>query len=109
MLQIGHFHELLQVTNVVVTDKTTRDESKADYASVLSGSSQTPKVKIGTENLLMAKDDEVRVPNMLYQQVDLSLKKQSVKLQSSNALMSLYDCMCHTLYIKSTDKLMICE
>ena len=39
-------------------DKTTNAESKPDYASVLSGSSQAPKVEIGTENLLTVNDDE---------------------------------------------------
>ena len=99
-------------------DKTTNAESKPDYASVLSQTSQAPKVETGTENLLTVNIDKVRVPNILCQQVDLctkssqsstiltNSKKQSVKPQSSNALMC---CMCHTQYIKSTDKLMICE
>ena len=51
--------------------KTTNAESKPDYTSVLSGSSQTPKVENGTENLPAVNDNEVRVPNILRQQVDL--------------------------------------
>ena len=99
-------------------DKTTNAESKPDYASVLSQTSQARKVETGTENVLTVNIDEARVPNILCQQVDLctkssqsstiltNSKKQSVKPQSSNASKS---CMCHTQYIKSTDKLMICE
>ena len=55
-------------------DKTTSAESKPDYTSVLSGTSQAPKVEIGYENLLTVNDDEIRVPNILCQQVDLSKK-----------------------------------
>ena len=99
-------------------DKTTSAESKPDYASVLSRSSQAPRVEIGTENLPTANDDEVGVPNILCQQVDLSKKssqsstfptnskKLTVKPQSNNASMC---CMCHAQYVKSTSKLMICE
>ena len=54
--------------------KTTNAESKAGYASVISRSSHAPKVEIGTENALTVDDDEVRVPNILRQQVDLSTK-----------------------------------
>ena len=98
-------------------DKKTNAESKPDNASVLSGTSQAPKVEIGTENLLAVDDDEARVPNILCQKVDLCKKssqsatisadsKMTVRPQSSNASLC---CMCHTQYVKSTDKLMICE
>ena len=63
-------------------DKTTNAESKPDYASVLSLSSEAPKVETGTENLLTINFDEVRVPNILCQQVDLCTKSS----QSSNIL-----------------------
>ena len=63
-------------------DKTTNAESKPDYASVLSLSSEAPKVEAGTENLLTVNFDEVRVPNILCQQVDLCTKSS----QSSNIL-----------------------
>ena len=99
-------------------DKTTSAESKPDYTSVLSGSSQAPKVEISIENLLTVNDDGVRVPNILYQQVDLSKKssqsmtiptiskKHTSKPQRNNALIcSMY----LTQYITSTDKLMMSE
>ena len=63
-------------------DKTTNSESKPDYASVISLSRQAPKVEIGTENHLTVNFDEVRFPNILCQQVDLSTKSS----QSSTIL-----------------------
>ena len=72
-------------------EKTTSAESKPDYASVLSRSSQAPKVEIGTENLLTVNDDEVRVPNILRQQVDLSKKSNqsaTITTNSKNSLLS---------------------
>ena len=70
-------------------DKATNAESKPDYASVLSRSSQAPKVEIGTENLLTVNDDEVRVPNILCQQIDLSTKSsQSSTIHTDYCLLS---------------------
>ena len=46
-------------------DKPTSGELKHDYASVLSGTSQTPKVEMGIESLLAVDDDKIRVLNIL--------------------------------------------
>ena len=72
-------------------DKTTNAELNPDYASVLSRSSQAPKVEIGTENHPTANDDEVRVPNILCQQVDLiknSSQSSTIPTNSKNSLLS---------------------
>ena len=72
-------------------DKTTNAESKPDYASVLSRYSQAPIVQIGTEDLLTANSDEVRVPNILCQQVDLSKKSSqssTIPTNSKNSLLN---------------------
>ena len=72
-------------------DKTTNAESKPDYASGLSGSSQAPKVEIGTENPLAVDDDEVKVPNILCKQVDLSTKSSQISTilkNSKNCMLS---------------------
>ena len=70
-------------------DKTTNAESKPDYASVLSRSSQAQQVEIGTENLLTVNDDEVRVPNILCQQVDLNTKSSRISTIPTNSKNSL--------------------
>ena len=63
-----------KLCSTLPTPSLTSAESKPDYASIISRSSQAPKVEIGTENLLTVNDDEVRVPNILCQQVELSMK-----------------------------------
>ena len=99
-------------------DKTISADWKPDYATVLSGTSQAPKVEIGTETVLTVHKDEVRAPDILYQHVGQSQKtnqsatlptssmKQTAKPQSSDAAMFP---MCPTQYIKSTNKLKICD
>ena len=72
-------------------DKTTNAESKPDYASVLSRSSQAPKVANGTDDFLVVNDDEINVPNIMCQQVDLSKKSNqssTIPTYSKNSLLS---------------------